>query len=240
MTDPHTDGRVALITGATGGLGRAAATVFARDGWRLALVGRDADSLAEVAAAAGAADDRWVAATGDLRDPEAAAAVVRTATDRFGRVDALLHLVGGFVPGAPVSQLDPDAFRQMLDQHLWSTLNIVRAAVPGMAERGWGRVLAVTSVTTVTAPANTAIYATSKIAQETLFRSLAKEVASAGVTVNVVAVRQIDEDHAREREPSPKNASWTTPEEIVATLRFLASDDAAPINGARIPLDGRS
>jgi hypothetical protein len=60
------------------------------------------------------------------------------------------------------------------------------------------------------------------------------------VTVNVVAVRQIDGEHLREREPTPKNANWTTPEEIVETFRFLSSDDAAAINGARIPLDGRA
>ncbi|HEY7130697.1 MAG TPA: hypothetical protein VH440_00520, partial [Candidatus Limnocylindrales bacterium] len=61
-----------------------------------------------------------------------------------------------------------------------------------------------------------------------------------GVTVNLVAARAIDAEHLRDREPSPKNAAWTTPEEIVATFRFLASDEAAAINGARIPLDGRA
>ena len=76
--------------------------------------------------------------------------------------------------------------------------------------------------------------------QETLLRVLAKEVAATGVTVNTVAVRAIDAEHVREHEPSPKNASWTTPEEVVATFRFLCSDDAAAINGARIPLDGRA
>jgi NAD(P)-dependent dehydrogenase (short-subunit alcohol dehydrogenase family) len=109
-----------------------------------------------------------------------------------------------------------------------------------MTERGFGRILAVTSFTTQTLPAKASIYATTKIAQETFLRVLAKEVASSGVTVNVVALRQIDTEHAREREPSPKNASWTTPEEIVATFRYLCSDEAAPINGARIPLDGRA
>ena len=73
-----------------------------------------------------------------------------------------------------------------------------------------------------------------------ILKVLAKEVGGSGVTVNVVAVRQIDTEHAREGEPSPKNAAWTTPEEIVATFRYLASDAAAAINGARIPLDGRS
>ena len=232
--------RVVLITGATGALGRVAAAAFAADGHQLGLVGRDAGRLAEVAAAAKIPDDRWVPAIGDLRHADAAGAAVAKVTDRFGRVDVLLHLVGGFVPGAPITELNPEELRFMLDQHLWSTLHMARAVVPGMVERGRGRILAVTSFTTVSAPARAAIYATTKAAQETLLRVLAKEVAASGVTVNVVAVRAIDAEHVREREPSSKNAAWTTPEEAVAVFQFLCSDGAATINGARIPLDGRA
>jgi NAD(P)-dependent dehydrogenase (short-subunit alcohol dehydrogenase family) len=232
--------RVALITGAAGALGRASAAAFAADGWRLGLVGKKADRLHEVAAATGLADDRWVAATADLRNRDEVEAAVRTVTERFGRIDALLHLIGGFVPGAPILELDPADLEFMLGQHLRSTVHVTRAVVPGMVERGFGRVLAVTSFTTASLPARAAIYATSKLAQETVLRILAKEVAASGVTVNVVAVRQIDAAHEREREPTPKNAAWTTPEEIVEAFRFLCSDAAGAINGARIPLDGRA
>jgi NAD(P)-dependent dehydrogenase (short-subunit alcohol dehydrogenase family) len=224
------DAPVVLITGATGPLGRVAARGFAADGARLGLVGRDAGRLAEVATEAGIADDRWVAATGRLEVAEEATQALAT----------VVHLVGGFVPGAAIPDLDPEQLRFMLDQHLWSTLHVARAVIPGMVERGRGRILAVTSFTTATTPARAGIYATTKAAQETLLRVLAKEVAGTGVTVNLVAARAIDAEHLREREPSPKNAGWTTPEEIVATFRFLASDEASAINGARIPLDGRA
>jgi NAD(P)-dependent dehydrogenase (short-subunit alcohol dehydrogenase family) len=224
--------RVVLITGATGAVGRVAAAAFAADGWRLGLVGRDESRLREVASGSGArADaDRWVPAVADLREATGAQLAVDTVTARFGRIDALIQLVGGFVQGAPILELDPSDLDFMLDQHVRSTLHLTRAVVPGMIERGFGRILAVTSFTTVSVPARAAIYSTTKIAEETLLRILAKEVASTGVTVNLVAVR----------EPSPKNAAWTTPEEIVATFRFLASDAAGAINGARIPLDGRA
>jgi NAD(P)-dependent dehydrogenase (short-subunit alcohol dehydrogenase family) len=92
----------------------------------------------------------------------------------------------------------------------------------------------------VTAPAKSGPYAAAKAGQEVLLRSLAKEVAPSGVTVNLVALKAIDERHERETAPSPKNASWTTPEEIVAVIRFLCSNDAAAITGARVPLDGRT
>ena len=232
--------RVVLVTGATGVLGRAAVAGFAADGSRFGLIGRDPGRLAESAAAAGLTADRWVGAVADVREADQVGASVAKVVERFGRIDVLLHLVGGFVPGAPITELDPANLTFMLDQHLWSTLHVSRAVLPGMIERGWGRILAVSSFTTASTPARAAIYATSKIAQETLLKVLAKEVGGTGVTVNVVAVRQIDTEHAREREPSPKNANWTTPEEIVEAFRYLASDEAAAINGARIPLDGRS
>ncbi|HET7028989.1 MAG TPA: SDR family oxidoreductase [Candidatus Limnocylindrales bacterium] len=238
MTSPSD--RVVLVSGASGALGRAAVAGFAADGARFGLIGTDAGRLADVAGQAGLAEDRWLGATADLRHADQVRAAVTTIENRFGRIDVALHLVGGFVPGAPVTELEPADLAFMLDQHLWSTLYLAQAVVPGMVERRWGRILAVTSFTTATTPARAAIYATSKTAQETLLKVLAKEVGGYGVTVNVVAVRQIDTDHAREREPSPKNATWTTPEEIVAAFRHLASDEAAAINGARIPLDGRS
>jgi NAD(P)-dependent dehydrogenase (short-subunit alcohol dehydrogenase family) len=229
-----------LITGASGALGRVAAAAFAADGWRLGLAGMHEDRLRVAAASAAIAETQWVAAAADLRTAEGAATVVETVSERFGRIDALLHLVGGFVPGSPILDLDPADLDYMLDQHLRSTLYLARAVIQGMIERGFGRVVAVSSFTTVSLPARASIYATSKVAQETVLRILAKEVAGTGVTVNLVAVRQIDATHAREREPTAKNAGWTTPEEIVATFRFLCSDAAAAINGARIPLDGRA
>jgi len=234
------DERVVLITGATGALGRVAARAFAADGARLGLAGTDRDRLADVAAEAGVADDRWVAAIGDLREADSARAAVDAVAERFGRIDVVLHLVGGFVPGAPITELDEERLRSMLDQHLWTTLHVARAVVPGMVERGWGRILAVSSFTTVATPARAGIYATTKGAQETLLKVLAKECAGTGVTVTLVAVRAIDAKHVRDAEPDPKTAAWTTPEEIVDAFRFLASDAAATINGARIPLDGHA
>jgi NAD(P)-dependent dehydrogenase (short-subunit alcohol dehydrogenase family) len=234
------DDRVVLITGATGALGRVAARAFAADGARLGLGGTDRGRLAEVATEAGIPDHRWVASIGDLRDEAATQAAVGAVVERFGRIDVVLHLVGGFVPGAPIAELDEERLRSMLDQHLWTTLHVTRAVVPGMVERGWGRILAVTSFTTAATPARAGIYATTKAAQETMLKVLARECAGTGVTVNLVAVRAIDKEHARDTESNPKTASWTTPEEIVTTFRFLASDAAGRINGARIPLDGQA
>jgi NAD(P)-dependent dehydrogenase (short-subunit alcohol dehydrogenase family) len=230
---------VVLITGATGGLGRVVAATFAADGARLGLVGTDGYRLAAVAAACGLEADRWVAGIGDLSAPDGARAAVDAVVGRFGRIDAWLHVVGGWAGGTPVVDLDHAEVRSMLDQHLWTTLNVAQAVVPGMVERGWGRVVAVSTPFALVPGAKEASYAVGKAAEDTLIRALARELGGTGVTANLVVVRQIDTAHERETAPSTKNASSTTPEEIAATMRFLCSAAAAAVNGARVPLDGR-
>ncbi len=229
--------RVVLVSGATGVLGRVVAGRFAAAGTQMGLVGTDLDRLTEVAHDLGLAADHWVPGVGDLRDRAQARAAVESVVERFGRVDVVIHLVGGWVGGTAVVDLDPAELTGMLDQHLWTTLNLVQAALPGMIDRGWGRVAAVGSRPALEAAPRSASYAVAKAAEDTLLRTLAREVAGSGVTVNLVTVGTIDEKDERDSAPTPRNASWTTPEEIAAAVLFLCSDEAAAINGARIPLD---
>jgi NAD(P)-dependent dehydrogenase (short-subunit alcohol dehydrogenase family) len=182
-------------------------------------------------------DDTWMPVVVDLRDRDATRTALAAVEEVVGGIDVLVHLVGGFAGGTPVAELDADVVTSMLDQHLWTTLNVTQAVVPGMVERGWGRVLAVTAPVASEPAAKSAPYAVGKAAEEALLRSLAKETANTGVTVNLVVVKSID--LTGERLTDPKKSSWTTPDEIAATFRFLASDDAAAITGARIPLLGR-
>ena len=230
---------VVLITGATGPVGRAAAARFAADGARLALVGTDPGRLGAVVRDLGLPEDRVLPVPGDLRDGETARAVAGAVEARFGRIDVLLHLVGGWTGGTAVVDLDPDEVARMLDQHLWTTLHVVQAVVPGMVARGSGRVLAVSSPLAANPGPRGAGYAMAKAAEEVLLRSLARETAGTGVTANLLVVRAIDAKHERETAPSSRNAAWTTPEEAAEALAFLASPAAAAITGVRIPLDGR-
>jgi NAD(P)-dependent dehydrogenase (short-subunit alcohol dehydrogenase family) len=232
--------RVVLITGASGGLGSVVTRTFADAGARLGLVGRAEERLTATARAAGLADDRWAPGVGDLSQRDQAETAVAAVVKRLGPVDVLLHLVGGYATGGPIPTFADDDLRSMLGQHLWSTLHVTRAVVPGMAERGWGRIIAVTATATATTPPSLGAYTAAKSAQETLLRTLAREVSGSGVTVNVLVGRKIDIDHERETAPSPKNAPWTSPEEVATAMRFLCSDDAAAITGARIGLDGRT
>ena len=232
MTD-----RVVLITGATGGLGRVVARIFAEEGARLALTGTDDGRLRALATDLALDADRWMPVVVDLRDRDAARDALAATEAALGRIDIVLHLVGGWAGGTPIAELDPADVRGMLDQHLWTTLHVTQAIVPGMVERGWGRVMAVSAPVASEPTAKMAPYAIGKSAEEALLRSLARETANTGVTVNLVIVKAIDK--RGERTTDPKKSSWTTPEEIADVFRYLASDGAAAVTGARIPLFGR-
>jgi NAD(P)-dependent dehydrogenase (short-subunit alcohol dehydrogenase family) len=126
----------------------------------------------------------------------------------------------------------------MLQQHLWTTFYLAKIFGPHLAANGWGRLIVVSSPSVATPPANGAPYTIGKSAQEALMLTLAEEFKGTGVTANVLRVRTIDVKHERDNQPSPKTASWTTPEEIAAAILYLCSDEAGMVNGARIPLYG--
>jgi NAD(P)-dependent dehydrogenase (short-subunit alcohol dehydrogenase family) len=228
-----------LVTGATGPSGHAVARRFAADGARVALNGSDRGRLGALIEALGIPAGRALAVPGDLTDPAAARAVVDAAEAAFGRVDILVHLVGGWAGGTAVADLDHDEVRSMLDQHLWTTLNILQAVLPGMTSRGFGRVVAVSSPMATTPGPRGAGYAMAKAAEEVLLRSVARETAADGVTANILVIRTLDDERSRAAQPRAKTAGWTTPEELAGAIAWLASPAAAAVNGQRIPLDGR-
>jgi len=175
--------------------------------------------------------DRCLIQVADLRDAEASASAVDAAARRFGRIDVLAQLVGGYAGGTPLVDLDPGELRSMLDQHLWITFNLVRAAVPHMLAAGWGRIMAVSPTSVASPGANMSAYTAAKAAQDALLISLARELKGGGVTVNLLVVRAIDSTHSGK-------GGGTSPEQLAAAMVTLCGDDAAGINGARIPVSG--
>jgi 3-oxoacyl-[acyl-carrier protein] reductase len=137
-----------------------------------------------------------------------------------------------------VAECPDEPYRSMIDQHLWTTLNVVRELTPRMARAGRGRVVAVSSPMAAAPTAGMSAYGVGKAAMETLLAGLAGEVRDQGVTVNVLRVRTIDASD--DATPGPA-AQVTTASEISAAIRYLFSDAAAAITGQRIGMDrGRS
>jgi NAD(P)-dependent dehydrogenase (short-subunit alcohol dehydrogenase family) len=239
MSAPAPSPLAVLVTGATGPGGKATVRRFAADGARVALNGSDRGRLEAAMGELGLPDGQVIAAPGDLTDPAAAREVVATVERAFGRLDVVAHLVGGWAGGTEVAELDHDEVRRMLDQHLWTTLHILQAAIPGMRERGYGRLVGVSTPFATTPGPRGAAYAIAKSSVELLLRSAAREIAADGVTANVLVIRTLDDERARAQQPNAKRAAWTTPEALAEAIAWLASPAAAAVNGARIPLDGR-
>jgi NAD(P)-dependent dehydrogenase (short-subunit alcohol dehydrogenase family) len=224
-----------MITGATGGLGRVLAADLAAEAWDLALVSSSQERLQALVAEVGLDPARTLTIEADLLERDAAHRAVEAAFERFGRVDALAHLVGGWTGGTYVARCPDDPFREMLDQHLWTSLNVLRELTPRMVEAGFGRIVAVSSPMATAPDAGMSAYGVAKAAQETLYAALAKEVAGSGVTVNVVRVRAIDTSAGEE---GSAKAGATTPAEISAAVRYLFGETARVVNGSRISLFG--
>jgi NAD(P)-dependent dehydrogenase (short-subunit alcohol dehydrogenase family) len=231
-------GRVAIITGATGNLGSVVARSLGEQGLRLALFGTNAERLEDLSVGLKLPEDRVLTGAFDFTAPKAAQAAANAVQEKFGRVDILVHLVGGWTGGKPVTEVPASDVSDMVNQHLWTTFYLAQAFVPSLVANGWGRIIVVSSPLASNPPAKMGPYVVGKAAQEALIMTIAREVAGTGVTANVLQVRAIDAKHERDEQPTTKNANWTTPEEINASILYLCSNEAHVINGARIPLYG--
>lgn len=234
------ENRIAMIAGATGGLGRVVAQKFAEQGARLVLVSTNDEKLQQLSKELNLAKERFLGLIADLSQPSVAQDVTEKALAKFGHIDILLHLVGGWSGGKPIVDVEEEQVEHMLQQHLWTIYRLAQLIIPVMSSNHWGRILAISSPVASKPEANRAPYVIGKAAQEALMLAIAQEVKGTGITANIIQVRTIDTKHERDRQPSEKNANWTTPEEIAATLLHLCAKESAMINGARIPLYGGS
>lgn len=232
------NGKVAVIAGAAGGLGKVVTTRLADEGAHLVLLGRREERLNGLLADLGLDKDEHLTAASDLTNAEDLAEIAKAVQKKFGLVDLLVNLVGGWVGGEKVVDLDAGAVQFMLDQHLWSTYHLTQAFVPLMVENDFGRVMVVTSPTATNPKAKSGAYAVGKAAQEALMIALAAELKGSGVTANIIQVSVIDTEHKRDAEDGTKYASWTTPEEIASAIVYLSGADARQLNGIRLPLYG--
>jgi NAD(P)-dependent dehydrogenase (short-subunit alcohol dehydrogenase family) len=227
MTNPSSPLRTILITGATGALGNKAVHAFAALGHSLVLLDHNQDRVDELTNSLNLPPARLLASVVDLRDGEAVRATAEAAAAKFGGVHALVHLVGGWVGGKTLVEADAKDLDFMLAQHIWTTFHLFQAFAPQLVQSRWGRVIIVSASTVPNPPGKTGIYTAAKAAQENLVLTLAAELKEQGVTANIIQVRAIDVE---------RKGTGTTPDEIVAAMLYLFSDEASKINGVRIPL----
>jgi len=231
-------GKVALVAGGTGGLGRAVSLAFLGEGARVAVTYRKPEELALLQSAAGANASRLEGQPADVTDEAAASALVNGVFEGHGRLDALVNTVGGYAGGARLWELETKVFDQMLNLNLRSGYALSRAAARVMLAQGYGSIVNVASKAALDHGAGEAAYAASKAAALALFGSLAADLEGTGVRVNSILPSIIDTEPNRKAMPKADFAKWPKPEEIARVILFLCTDDAAVIHGASIPVYG--
>lgn len=241
------DGRIALITGSSRGIGWATAQAFAEAGAMVVLNGRDESVLKQRAETLEAAGHRADVACFDVGDADRAAQSAGHLLDRHGRIDVLVSNAG-----APFRESIADTsledWRGVVEGHLTTAFALARAVAPGMAGRRWGRIILVSSVMgSVSRPHNTA-YSAAKGGLDALVRALAAELGPSGVTCNAIAPGWISTAATENLRDDPEwdafivNRSalkrWGKSEEIAAAALFLASDAGAFVTGHVLTVDG--
>ena len=238
MSQSNLQDKVVVISGANGGLGQVCSRTFAEAGAKLALLGRKQSELDQLAKELGLSAGRFIALEQDVSNFEGNQSAAKTIQAELGSLDVFINLVGGWTGGKSVLETPKKDFESMIAQHVHISLAQIKAFLPPMLEKSWGRILAISSPSADRPPGMNSPYAVGKAGMQALMLSLAQELEGSGVTANLLQVNTIDVDHQRIKNRSEKNANWTTPEEISATLLHLCNQEAGMINGARIPVFG--
>ena len=234
MTD--LDGRVIAIAGAGGGLGPVVAKRLAEAGASLSLADRSQEIADSVATDLALPDDRVQPHAVDLLDESAANEWATAVEQKFGRIDALLHLVGGYRGGDPIHSFDLADY-DFLHALLVRTLQLAtRAFHPALTKSDHGRFLLVSSAAAQTPENTNAAYASAKAAAEAWTLALADSFADTPATANIIVVNAIETPGMREESPETDRPTFTPAEDLADAIAFLCSDSAARMNGQRLSL----
>jgi len=207
--------KVAIVTGAAGGIGYATAEKFLEEGAKVVICDMAADCLEKAAEELSKKGEvMWVAV--DICDEQAVNDMVKLANERFGSVDILIN-IAGITKDAQFYKMDIAQFQKVIDVNLMCSVNMCKAVVPYMMEKGWGRILNTSSVSALAGNIGQTNYAASKGAILSMTRSMGHELAKYGITVNAIVPGAI-----------------LTP----MTMAFLASDEASYVNATSVTVDG--
>ncbi|MBD9502337.1 SDR family NAD(P)-dependent oxidoreductase [Pseudomonas sp. BGr12] len=223
--------RIVAITGGFGHLGSVVGQAFADAGWQVALLDR---AVGPRYPQAGALSIGGI----DLTDPDAARTALEKVNEHFGGLDALINVAGGF-HWETLGDGDIDTWDLMYRINLRTAVVSSQAALEHLKARGHGRILNIAAAAATRAALGMGAYAASKAGVMRLTEALAEELKDARITVNALMPSIIDTPQNRADMPTAEFDRWVKPEQLAATLLFLASDSAAAITGACIPVTGR-
>jgi NAD(P)-dependent dehydrogenase (short-subunit alcohol dehydrogenase family) len=239
-------GRVALVTGASRGIGAVTAGAFARAGAAVVLAARDRQALEEVADGIRGEGGQALAVPTDVGDPASVQRLVRQALDGFGRLDAAFNNASDGPLPAPLAEIDPEGFDRAIRTNVRGTFLGMKYQIPAMLRTGGGAIVNMASLAGLQGVANLAGYVASKAGIIGLTKVAALDYADQGIRVNVVAPGPILTYHLEAAgEEAQRRAGLSTPmrrvgraEEVAATVVWLCSDQASFVTGVTLPIDG--
>ncbi len=225
--------RTAILTGVTGGWGRAVLDLFAERGWNVTATYRAGEPAPDVPAGV-------LAVEADLADPASAKAAVEAATGRFGSVEALANVAGGFAMAGTLEQTPVELFDAQLAINLHTALNMTRAVLGPMKAAGRGSIVYIGTAAATTPFAGGSAYIVSKIALRGLMQVVNAEARTAGVRANELVAKIVDTPRNRAENPDADYLRWTTGAQLADVIEWLCSDASAPLSGGSIPAYGRA
>jgi len=223
--------KVVLVTGASGGLGRFVTQAFLDAGAQ--VIG---SSLKIQQADFNSAN--FIAVAADVSTRKGARFLVEQVASRFGRVDVVVHTVGGFAGGQTIVDTDDATFEQMMELNFYSVLYVLQAAIPVLRKTGDGRLIAIGSRAAVDPGATVAAYSASKAAMVSLVKTAALENKDAGLRANVILPGTMDTPSNRESMPGADFSKWVQPANVARLILWLAGAAGKDVNGAVIPVYG--
>jgi NAD(P)-dependent dehydrogenase (short-subunit alcohol dehydrogenase family) len=232
--------KIVMVSGASGNLGQAVVHGFHAAGANLALLDRTVDHLPDVFPELAGSSKHLLLGSVDATDAESVQGAVQAAKDHFGRIDVLANTVGGYRAGTPVHETTLETWEFMLNLNARTAFILSRAVVPHMLAQGSGKIVHVAARAGLQAGANASAYSASKGATIRLVESMAAELRNHGINVNCVLPGTIDTPQNRQAMPKADHSRWVSPQAIADAMLFLASDAGRAVNGAAVPVYGRS
>jgi NAD(P)-dependent dehydrogenase (short-subunit alcohol dehydrogenase family) len=229
-------GKVAIVTGAAGNLGRAVCQTLAARGASIALLGRHAATLE--AARAGLGESAAFAV--DLVDPQGLEQTLAAVRAHFGRIDILANIAGGFAMGPPLHQTSDQDWDRMMDLNARSVFNACRAVIPHLLAAGGGRIVNIAARAALKGQGHMAPYCAAKAVVMRLTESLADEHRDDAINVNCILPGTLDTPENRAAMPDADHSRWVGTDALADVVLFLVSDASRAISGAAIPVYGRS
>jgi NAD(P)-dependent dehydrogenase (short-subunit alcohol dehydrogenase family) len=229
--------RTVIVTGAAGNLGKAVAKTFADLGANLVLVDLKREGLA---GAFGAENDHRRFAPANLLEMDEAAGVAQAALARFGRIDVLCNIAGGFRMGETVHEISDENWNFLFDINTRTLLHAARAVVPHMLAAGGGKIVNVGAYAAQRGAARMGAYTASKATVIRMTEAMAGELRDKNINVNCVLPTIIDTPENRAAMPKADPAKWVAPADLANVIVFLASDAARAVHGAALPVTGLS